>query len=117
VAKIPYKGDWIRADVFRLTSSKPAYDFQFCYHHKTKKMEVMMWRGQYNTGNYTDYCIIPPSEHEHWKRRIKAGEAKPELQRASEYSMQISRCPEDVINYLDRLDKAQEWDKGQRVRA
>lgn len=114
MAKIPYKGIWIKAKAYRLASSKPAYAFQHCYQHDTKNLKWMVWRGEYPNGNYTDFFIVPPSEHSHWERRIKAGEAKPEAQLMSEFSQQASRPADAVGPYLLKLTQAHRWYKGNK---
>lgn len=59
----------------------------------------MEWRGEYPEGDqFTAWLSIPKSEHPHWHRRIKAGEAKPEAQLMSEYSERIGQ-PADIALY------------------
>lgn len=58
----------------------------------------MAWRGEYETGNYSAVVTIPQAEFEHWKRRIRAGEAKPEAQLMSQWSERAAR-PADIATY------------------
>lgn len=75
----------------------------------------MMWRGEYPDGHYTDLITVPQAEFEHWQRRIKAGEAKPEAQLMSEYSQRIAGDMTSQIQYQLKITNSARWWKGQRV--
>ncbi len=74
----------------------------------------MQRRGEYRTGAFSDLITIPKSEHEHWKRKAAAGEAKPEAQLVSEYSKRTSRDIPQQINYNKRQRAARKWWRGVR---
>jgi hypothetical protein len=115
VAKLLVNGVFVRAKAYRLTSSKPAYEYQHLYHHVSNTKEYMAWKGEYPDGNFTDLVTVPDSEYDHWKRRIKAGEAKPEAQLMSEYSRKIAGDVTAQIQYQLKITQAARWYKGQRV--
>jgi hypothetical protein len=75
----------------------------------------MEWRGEYQEGDkFTGWLDIPKSEHEHWKRRIKAGEAKPEAQLMSEWAERAARPADIAVYYHNTLETAKKWWKGER---
>jgi len=120
MAKVRHGGIETRAKVFRLASSKPAYEFQYLYHVpkcKHCEEELMYWRGEYQNGNFTDMTDIKKADFPYWFRRIKAGEAKPEAQLMSEYSQKIARDASSQIIYQTALCNAKRWYKGQRVKS
>jgi hypothetical protein len=111
-------GNKTRARVYRLPSSKPVYEYQHLFHATRCKIcekELMQWRGEYPDGRYTQLIDVPQSEIEHWKRRIQAGEAKPEAQLMSEWAERVSRPADIAASYQLKLTKAHRWYKGQRV--
>lgn len=105
MAKLLVDGVYLKAKAHCIPSSRPAYKFQHLYHHLTKTREYMAWRGEYPDGHFTDYISIPKSEFEHWKRRIKAEETKPEAQLMSEYSERAGR-PADIALYYHKTIEA-----------
>jgi len=116
MAKIWHEGKWLRVKVYRLPSHKQVYEYEKVYHHKTKNLELMWAQGIYPNGKACNQVPIPKAEFPHWHRRIEAGEARPELQRASEYTLKVKRGNvEAVLRYLSDLDDAQTWWQGVRV--
>ncbi len=71
----------------------------------------MQWRGEYRDSDerYTFWIPIPPRDFETWKRRIKAGEAKPEAQLTSEWAERVARPADIALHYLDRIQAAQRY--------
>jgi hypothetical protein len=111
LAKILVDGKYVSAKAYRLASSKPAYVFQHLYHHLTSKREYMTWKGEYQNGNFSDYVTVPASEYDHWKRRIQAGEAKPEAQLMSEWSERAARPADLALYYHNTIKVAQSLKK------
>jgi len=107
-----------RAKTYRLASSKPAYEFQIAYHGRGCKgcgEAFIYWQGEYPNGTRTELFPVPSQEHQHWLRRIQAGEAKPEAQLMSEYSRRIAGHIDGQIQYQTKLRQAHRWYKGERV--
>ncbi len=70
----------------------------------------MQWRGEYLDGDkYTFWIAIEPKDFGIWKRRIKAGEAKPEAQLTSEWAERVARPADIALHYLDRIQAAQRY--------
>lgn len=70
--------------------------------------EFMEWRGEYQEGDkFTGWLGVPASEIDHWKRRIKAGEAKPEAQLMSEWSERAARPADLAVYYHNTIQIAQ----------
>lgn len=68
----------------------------------------MQWRGEYHEGDkHTGWIDLEPHEFEAWKRRVKAGEAKPEAQLMSEWSERAARPADIVAQYHERILRAQ----------
>lgn len=113
MAKIKHCGLEVRARTYRLASSKPAYRFQHVLHAarcKVCKQELMQWRGEYQEGDkFTGLVDIPPTQFRAWKRRIKAGEAKPEAQLTSEWAERVARPADIALYYLERIESAQRY--------
>jgi hypothetical protein len=109
-----------RARVHRLVSSKQAYEFQYAYHGRKCcdcGEAFIYWQGEYPNGTRTELFPVPSQEHQHWLRRIQAGEAKPEAQLMSEYSRRIAGYIDGQIQYQTKLCQAHRWYKGDRVDA
>lgn len=102
MAKILLGGKFVRAKAYRLPSSKPAYAFQVLFHVE-KPTEFMQWRGEYPNGNFTDFIDIPKAEYDVWRRRMNAGEAKPEPQLMSEWAKKVARPADIAIKYHETL--------------
>jgi hypothetical protein len=76
----------------------------------------MQWRGEYQEGDkFTAWLAVPKSEFDHWRRRVKAGEAKPEAQLMSEWSERAARPADIATYYLNTIQTAKKWWKGDRV--
>jgi len=119
MAKISHCGGESRAKVYRLASSKPAYEYQHVYHCLKCKpcgQELMFWKGEYPNGTFTELVGIPRQEFPHWLRRIQAGEAKPEAQLMSEWAEKAARPADVAIHYHTKLCQAHRWYKGERVK-
>ncbi len=103
----------VKAKAYRLSSSKPVYRFQHLLYAKCCKVceqELMQWRGEYQEGDkFTGWIDIPPSDFRAWKRRIKAGEAKPEAQLTSEWAERVARPADIALHYLERIEAAQRY--------
>jgi hypothetical protein len=99
-----------RAKTYRLASSKPVYRFQHLAHVKRCKgcgHEFMEWRGEYHDAeHYSTWFHAPASELAAWKRRIKAGEAKPEAQLTSEWSQRAARPADIALYYHNTIQTA-----------
>jgi hypothetical protein len=111
VAKIKLGGKFMRAKMYRLASSKPAYEFQVLFH--AEKADFMQWRGVYPNGSLTDFIDIPKEDYEAWKRRVRAGEAIPEPQLMSEWAVKAARPADVAIYYHETLELAKKWWKGE----
>lgn len=119
MAKIFHCGRDSRATAYRLASSKPAYRFQHLWHcdrcHVCKE-ELMQWRGEYLEGDkFTAWIDVPEAEFAAWKRRIKAGEAKPEAQLMSEWAERAARPADIAIYYHNTIQQAKRWCNGVKV--
>lgn len=70
----------------------------------------MEWRGEYQEGDtYTGWIELEPHEFQAWKRRVKAGEAKPEAQLMSEWSERAARPADIAIYYHNTILAAQRY--------
>lgn len=102
-----------RAKAYRLASSRAVHRFEHVQqaHCKICAQELMQWRGEYRDSDerFTFWIAIEPKDFEAWKRRIKAGEAKPEAQLTSEWAERVARPADIALHYLDRIQAAQRY--------
>jgi hypothetical protein len=103
VANIFFHGGFRRASRFRLPSNNPVYEFEHVFHGRKcgcgcgKEFYVVL--GQYHTGYFaSDSVVIKESEFDYWRRRILAGEAKPQPQLMSEWSQRAARGMDMLAN-------------------